>query len=162
MENSRFINSLGASNKRKLLEEFKHKTINDAIKYYTNVKKRKYTEAEKLLAFKLMQDDYNDALMSYRQEAKDKNIQIKNEFKNLPSGDNLPYPVNNRGKYVNDNEYRKQNINYVKSLANIDVGDSHIRLKPTVDITNKFKKSTNKLLLKIIILPLILVTAMKV
>ena len=59
MENMQLVNSLGASNKRKLLKAFNHKNINDAVKHYTNVKKRKYTDCEKLLAFKLMQDDYN-------------------------------------------------------------------------------------------------------
>jgi len=142
------VNSLGASNKRKLLKAFNHKTINDAIKHYTDIKKRKYTEDEMLHAFKLMQNDYNDVVKNLREEQKEKKIQIKNEFKVLPSGDNLPYPVNNRGKFVNDNEYRKQNINYVNSLKNINVGNSHIRLKPTVDITNKFRNSSKQIVIK--------------
>ena len=81
MENMQLVNSLGASNKRKLLQAFNHKTINDAVKHYTNVKKRKYTEGDKLLAFKLMQDDYNDVVKNFREEQKEKKIQIKNEFK---------------------------------------------------------------------------------
>ena len=80
MENMQFVNSLGASNKRKLLQAFNYKTINDAVKDYTNVKKRKKTEGEKLLTFKLMQDDYNDVVKNFRQEAKESQKQIKNEF----------------------------------------------------------------------------------
>ena len=148
MENLSFVSSLGASNKRKLLKAFNHKTINDAVKHYTDIKKRKYTEAEKLHAFKLMQDDYNDIVRNFRQEAKETRTKIKSEFKVLPQGDNLPYPVNSRGHYVDDNEYRKQNINYEKALGNIDVGHSRIRLKPTVDITNKFKKSSKQILIR--------------
>ena len=107
MENMQLVNSLGASNKRKLLKAFNHKTINDAVKHYTDIRKRKYTEDEKLHAFKLMQNDYNDVVKNLREEQKEKKNTNKNEFKILLSGNNLPYPVNNRGKFVNNNEYGK-------------------------------------------------------
>ena len=81
MEKLQIVNSLGASNKRKLLKVFNHKTINDAIKHYTDVKKRKYTEAEKLLAYRLMQDDYNDIVEISRQEAKETRTRIKMNLK---------------------------------------------------------------------------------
>ena len=71
MENMQFVNSSGASNKCKLLQALNYKTINDAVKHYTNVKKRKYSEREKLLTFKLMQDDYNDVVENFREEAKE-------------------------------------------------------------------------------------------
>ena len=53
-QNLRIINSLGAANKKKLLKTFEHKTINDAIKHYTNISKRKYTEEEKEIIISFM------------------------------------------------------------------------------------------------------------
>ena len=143
MDNLQIVNSLGASNKRKLLKAFNHNSINDAIKHYTDVKKRKYTEAEKLLAYRLMQEDYNDIVENLREEAKETRTRVKNELKALPEGDIIP--VRRRGSYVDDNEYREQNINYERAISNIDVGNSRRRLKPTVDITNKFKKSSKQI-----------------
>ena len=70
MDNHRLINSLGASNRRKLLDTFHHRTINDAVKYYTDIKKKKYSDEEKMVAFKLMQEEYNDVIINLR---KDKN-----------------------------------------------------------------------------------------
>ena len=102
MDNLQLVNSLGTSNKRKLLKAFSHKNINDAIKHYTDVKKRQYTDAEKLLTYKLMQDDYNDVVRNFRQDAQETRTQIKNEFKALPEGDIIP--VRRRGSYVDDNE----------------------------------------------------------
>ena len=76
-QNLRIINSLGAANKKKLLKTFEHKTINDAIKHYTNINKRKYTEEEKLNTFRLMQDEYNDVVRNLQQQAKENKKQIK-------------------------------------------------------------------------------------
>jgi|GEM_PF-1267341 len=143
-ENFRLITSLGTANRRKLLNTFHHKTINSAIKFYTDVKKRKYTEDEKLHVFKIMQEEYNNIINNFRKESKEKATKIKNELKVLPSSDVLPYPIRNRGRYVDDNEYRKQSIHYARALNNIhdDLVLSNKRLRPTVEITDKFKKSS--------------------
>ena len=93
-----------------------------------------------------MQDDYNDVIRNFRQEAKEMRTQIKNEFKALPEGDIIP--VRRRGNYVDDNEYRKQNINYERAISNIDVGKLRTRLKPTVEVTNKFKKSSKQTVIR--------------
>ena len=77
MDTLRLINSLGSSNKRKLLKTFNHKNINEAIKHYTDVKKRKYTETEKLNAYQLMQDEYNNIVEIFRQDEPERKKQQK-------------------------------------------------------------------------------------
>ena len=58
-KNPRIINTLGKSNQRTLLDAFNHRNINNAVKHYTGVTKKKYTEQEKQHAYELMRDDYN-------------------------------------------------------------------------------------------------------
>ena len=153
--NLHIVNSLGVSNRKLLLEVFEHRTINDAVKYYTGVKKKKYTDEEKMNVFKIMQDEYNDVIQHLRVQEKENRKQIKNEFKALPESDNLPYPISRRGEYVDDNEYRKQNIKYEKDIRNIDddLIFTNKKQKPTVDITNKFKKSSKDIVIKIPYVP---------
>jgi len=66
MDNLRKINSLGKTNQRTLLRKFNHRNINQAIKHYTGVIKRKYTDIEKNNAYKLMRNEYNQMIDEMR------------------------------------------------------------------------------------------------
>ena len=119
--NLKIINTLGKSNQRKLLKAFEHRNINDAIKHYGGANKKKYTEQEKQHAYELMRDDYNDIVQNLQKEAKEQKKQErkpKTEYLNTIRKYNTDILPQNkiRSKYVDTNEYRKQNINFEKKL----------------------------------------------
>ena len=123
-QNLKIVNTLGKSNQRTLLKAFEHRNINDAMKHYTGVTKKKYTEQEKQHAYELMRDDYNAIVRNLQQEVKEEKTQIKR----------------------NAREYQNENNAYERALKNIDITPvSSKRVKPTVDVTNKFKKSSKQI-----------------
>lgn len=68
----RKIQTIGRTNKSKLLREFGFRNINEAIEYYElDIKRRKYSDANKNKAYLLMKDDYND-IVSINQQSKKK------------------------------------------------------------------------------------------
>lgn len=75
----RRIESLGRTNKSKLLKEFGFRNINEAIEYYDlDVKRRKYSDELKTTAYLLMKNDYNDIISLQQQSNKeDKKLKKK-------------------------------------------------------------------------------------
>ena len=125
--NLRIINTLGKDNRRTLLKKFEHNNINEAIKHYTGIVKKQYSDEEKQHVYELMKEDYNKIVRDLQEESKKQKEEIKRIKKD----------------YVN------QNNSYEKSLRNIDIIPvNNTRIKPTVEVTNKFKKSSKEIVVR--------------
>lgn len=87
MSTLRKINTLGKTNKSKLMKEFGFKTINQAIQYYSEEvlpKQRKYSDELKNETYQKMMNDYNDIIDIYRNEEKENKKKNKTQYKNKP------------------------------------------------------------------------------
>jgi len=79
----RKIQTIGRSNKSKLLNEFGFRNINEAIEYYElDSKRRKYSDMIKNKAYLLMKDDYND-IIEQQQQSKKEDKKIDKKWKGI-------------------------------------------------------------------------------
>ena len=69
-ENYRVMNNLGKISKSKLLRVFNHNSIDDAVKYYSNIDKPKFSKNAHDIAYKIMQKEYNNVVKTIREEEK--------------------------------------------------------------------------------------------
>lgn len=79
------IETLGRTNKSKLLKELGFKNINEAIEAYgfSETKKRKYSENLKNIAYEQMKIDYNEIVDILNQQEQRDNNKIKNFSRRL-------------------------------------------------------------------------------
>lgn len=88
MASLRRVETLGRTNKYKLLRESGFKTINDAIEYYCSlggltIKRKKYPDELKMLAFEQMRRDYNDIVDRLKSEKQEEKRQEKIRVKEI-------------------------------------------------------------------------------
>ena len=86
MTENRKINSLGKTNKRTLLKRFGFNNINTAIYHLADgqlVHQRKYNEKAQNIAYRMLQEQYNDLVEMTQSANQQQKKEVKNKFKNL-------------------------------------------------------------------------------
>ena len=115
---NRIIQSLGRSNKSKLIKEFGFRNINEAIEHHLElydpnfVKKRKYNDTVKELTYKLMRLEHNKIVEDIREGERVIKINIKKQ------------------KTIDNKRIKKDNLkSKIQQLKNPDFKNFHTFLK---------------------------------
>ena len=161
MSTLRKINTLGKTNKSKLMKEFGFKTINQAIQYYSEEvlpKQRKYSDELKNETYQKMMNDYNDIIDIYRNEEKENKKKIKKQTPKPVKAFNILYEnqiiINNENihstkihrwltsvelkkmkKVVKENALFQQKIQYFNANGNLINGKVYLNGSET-DLSN--------------------------
>lgn len=115
----RLINTLGKSNQRTLLKAFEHRNINNAVKHYTGVTKKKYTEQEKQHAYELMRDDYNIRINQLKIQVKQEKKEAKKRqpFIEAKNANTEHYQRVNQKKLISQLKQRSVAMSKIKSFV---------------------------------------------